>query len=501
MANGTLIRYHLNTGARANLITLSVLKQVKIKPKMIRRTMWLKDYKLKENAKPAVHTPRRVPASLKEKLKAALHQMNSIHPECIIWELIHEGETSCARTNANQSAELNGIMAGSPGCLWEWNTLICWPSVTVGEIVNRTCPSFLDPLLAKKGVIYRNCTEQGWSKMMPDFKVACEFLTLPSNESDMKSYYLTFKQVYTAGYATSVVALVTAIIILTAIRKFHCTRNYIHLNLFGSFVLRAAAVFTKDAILFSNGGINHCSISTVTCKAAITFFQYCILANFSWLLVEGLYLQTLLSLTFVSNKKYFWWYCLIGWGAPSVVLAIWIILNLYIDNKGCWDANENEYIWWIIRGAILLTVLVNFLIFLNIIRILMQKLRSPDFGGNPSNQFSRLTKSTLLLIPLFGVHYIMCVFLPDHIAEDLRLHIELGIGSFQGFAVALLYCFLNGEVLAELGRYLRWWRSKRDLRLSRRRKRNCSTESSGTAYFTQISLFEKLSPKRKSLDQ
>ncbi|XP_072364186.1 vasoactive intestinal polypeptide receptor-like [Scyliorhinus torazame] len=427
--------------------------------------------------------------------------INSIHPECIIWELVQEGETSCARTNANQSGELNGTIAGSPGCRGEWNTLICWPSVAVGEMVNRTCPSFLDPLLAKKRVIYRNCTEQGWSKMMPDFKVACEFLTLPSNESDMKSYYLTFKQVYTAGYATSVVALVTAIIILTAIRKFHCTRNYIHLNLFASFILRAASVFTKDAILFSNRGINHCSISTVTCKAAITFFQYCILANFSWLLVEGLYLQTLLSLTFVSNKKYFWWYCLIGWGAPSVVLAIWIILKLNIDNEGCWDANENEYIWWIIRGAILLTVLVNFLIFLNIIRILMQKLRSPDIGGNSSTQFSRLTKSTLLLIPLFGVHYIMCVFLPDHIAEDLRLHIELGIGSFQGFAVALLYCFLNGEVLAELGRYLRWWRSKRNLRLSRRRKRNCSTESSGTAYFTQISLLEKLSPKRKSLDQ
>ncbi|GCB78347.1 hypothetical protein scyTo_0020095, partial [Scyliorhinus torazame] len=174
-----------------------------------------------------------------------------------------EGETSCARTNANQSGELNGTIAGSPGCRGEWNTLICWPSVAVGEMVNRTCPR----------VIYRNCTEQGWSKMMPDFKVACEFLTLPSNESDM----------------------------------------------------------------------------------------------------------------------------------------------------------------------------VNFLIFLNIIRILMQKLRSPDIGGNSSTQFSRLTKSTLLLIPLFGVHYIMCVFLPDHIAEDLRLHIELGIGSFQGFAVALLYCFLNGE--------------------------------------------------------
>lgn len=52
----------------------------------------------------------------------------------------------------------------------------------------------------------------------------------------------------------------------------------------------------------------------MNCKAAITFFQYSVLANFYWLLVEGMYLQTLLLLTFTSDKRYICWYILIGWG-------------------------------------------------------------------------------------------------------------------------------------------------------------------------------------------
>lgn len=43
----------------------------------------------------------------------------------------------------------------------------------------------------------------------------------------------------------------------------------------------------------------------------------------------------------------------------------------------------------------------------------------------------RLAKSTLLLIPLFGINYIIFAFLPDHIQSKERLVFDLILGSFQ----------------------------------------------------------------------
>uniref|UniRef100_A0A667YE03 Growth hormone releasing hormone receptor b n=1 Tax=Myripristis murdjan TaxID=586833 RepID=A0A667YE03_9TELE len=104
-------------------------------------------------------------------------------------------------------------------------------------------------LMCFLGYIYRNCTEHGWSELYPTYEEACEF-----------TYFSNFKQLYTAGYATSLISLISAIFVFT----FHCTRNYIHINLFSSFILRASAVFIKDGVLFSDENLDHCFMSTVS---------------------------------------------------------------------------------------------------------------------------------------------------------------------------------------------------------------------------------------------
>ncbi|KAJ7426139.1 hypothetical protein WISP_18527 [Willisornis vidua] len=118
---------------------------------------------------------------------------------------------------------------------------------------------------ALKGFLQRNCTQEAqWSEPFPPYTVACGFDEGSSKgPEDQKSYYSAFWRVYTAGYAASVTSLLTALIVFAAFRKFHCTRNYIHMHLFVSFILRAIAVFTKDAVLFADETMDHCLMSTV----------------------------------------------------------------------------------------------------------------------------------------------------------------------------------------------------------------------------------------------
>ncbi|XP_067259185.1 glucagon receptor isoform X2 [Chanodichthys erythropterus] len=261
-------------------------------------------------------------------------------------------------------------------------------------------------------------------------------------------------------------------------RKLHCMRNNIHMNLFGSFILRALSILIKDALLdrmnSAQSGPHHfqgqhwVSVQTVTgCRVAMVMMQYSVMANNYWLLVEGLYLHSLLVITVFSEKNYFYIYLCIGWGAPLIFVLPWMTVKYLYENEECWERNINMGFWWIIRSPILFAYLINFIIFIRIIKILMSKLKAHQMRY--TDYKFRLAKSTLTLIPLLGIHAILFTFVIDEsvpkesLLRLIRLFYDLLFSSFQGLLVAILYCFVNKEVQSEMLKKWKRWKLGKDI--------------------------------------
>lgn len=76
------------------------------------------------------------------------------------------------------------------------------------------------------------------------------------------------------------------------------------------------------------------------CRAVMIFFHYCVLSNYFWLFIEGLYLFTLLVETFFPERRYFYWYIIIGWGktlnASHSLLDSWF-MDMVTSSTMCKD--------------------------------------------------------------------------------------------------------------------------------------------------------------------
>ncbi|XP_072319808.1 glucagon receptor [Eucyclogobius newberryi] len=358
-------------------------------------------------------------------------------------------------------------------CNRTFDQYACWPDGTPGSTVNVSCPWFL-PWYRKvqKGLVYRSCSEDGhWSKKNTS---ECE------DDPAEHEYGRILNQLwimYTVGYSLSLGALLLALAILIIFRKLHCMRNNIHMNLFASFILRAVSILVKDALLSltldprNSSSTRTRSLANIPavmwCRGAMVMMQYSVMANNYWLLVEGIYLHSLLVITVFSERKYFYIYLAIGWGAPLIFVSPWITVKYLYENEECWERNTNMGYWWIIRSPILFACLINFFIFIRIIKILMSKLRAHQMRYTDFK--FRLAKSTLTLIPLLGIHAILFTFVIDESVPKgsmlrlIRLFCDLLFNSFQGLLVAILYCFVNKEVQSEMLKKWKRWKLGKDI--------------------------------------
>ncbi|XP_010630601.1 secretin receptor isoform X3 [Fukomys damarensis] len=375
-------------------------------------------------------------------LACAAHTAGALTRLCDVLRVLREERDQCLQELSRDGKGDLVLESLEPGCAGLWDNMSCWPSSAPGRTVEVECPRFLRMLTSRNGSLFRNCTQDGWSETFPRPDLACGVNVNDSSIEKRHVFLLKLKVMYTVGYSASLVMLLVALSILCAFRRLHCTRNYIHMHLFVSFILRALSNFIKDAVLFSSDDVTYCDAHRVGCKLVMVFFQYCIMANYAWLLVEGLYLHTLLVTSFFSERKCLQEFVALGWGSPAIFVTSWAITRHFLEDVGCWDINTNASIWWVIRGPVILSILINFIFFINILRILLGKLKTQE-TGNEVSHYKRLAKSTLLLIPLFGVHYTVFAFSPED-AMEIQLFFELALGSFQWFPEDEAHSNLSG---------------------------------------------------------
>ncbi|XP_008766691.1 glucagon receptor isoform X3 [Rattus norvegicus] len=365
------------------------------------------------------------------------------------------------------AAAAGGAVMSELVCNRTFDKYSCWPDTPPNTTANISCPWYL-PWYHKvqHRLVFKRCGPDGQWVRGPRGQSWRDASQCQMDDDEIEvqkgvaKMYSSYQVMYTVGYSLSLGALLLALVILLGLRKLHCTRNYIHGNLFASFVLKAGSVLVIDWLLktrYSQKIGDDLSVSVwlsdgavAGCRVATVIMQYGIIANYCWLLVEGVYLYSLLSITTFSEKSFFSLYLCIGWGSPLLFVIPWVVVKCLFENVQCWTSNDNMGFWWILRIPVLLAILINFFIFVRIIHLLVAKLRAHQM--HYADYKFRLARSTLTLIPLLGVHEVVFAFVTDEHAQgtlrSTKLFFDLFFSSFQGLLVAVLYCFLNKELHA-----------------------------------------------------
>lgn len=400
-------------------------------------------------------------------------------------EMIQEAAEECLAQKQLLTTEHNGTF-----CDQVFDGIMCWPVTKAGSTCIQPCPSYMYDVLPNANAT-KTCMPDGGWYIHPEFNTTwtnlsgCYDPTRTSGTSILvpaiiETHLRYIKILYDVGYSISLVALLVAVTIMLYLRKLRCQRNTIHINMFMSFICRSIICFIKDIYVIpevnqvydadKNRGVPPFEQSR-GCKVVYAVFYYILSTNFMWIFVEGIYMHTFVQSTkYNISTKLYRTLLIFGWGAPSTFVIPWIIVRIEYENTLCWSTHDVDHGYhWIIKGPITVTVVINFLFFVNIIRLLYTKLTA-SYHGN-SNKYRKLTKSTLILIPLFGVHYIAYVALPmcmKPVLELIWMYTEMFFNSFQGFAVAVLFCFMNDEVRKELLKIKRKHRLKRNSHVSNR---------------------------------
>ncbi|MEQ2277273.1 hypothetical protein XENORESO_000343 [Xenotaenia resolanae] len=331
-----------------------------------------------------------------------------------------------------------------PVCNTTWDGWLCWEDTEPG-VKEQSCPDYwhdFDP----QAMAVKVCTESGeWGRHPESNRMWTDFNSCKHNVTTWTSAAMTHFYLVMIGHGLSLISLLISLGIFFYFKTLSCERITLHKNLFLSFVLNSVITVTwfcvnKENSLSSQG----------SCKLLAFIQMYTMSCNYFWMLCEGIYLHTLIVVAVFAEKQHLMWYYLLGWGFPLVPAVIYSIARTCYYNDKCWFSSATSLLY-IIHGPICAALVVNFFFLLNIIRVIITKLRVTHQAE--SSLYMRAVRATLILIPLLGIQYVLLSYKPhDHWIYEIYLYIMNILMHYQGLLVSTIFCFFNGEVQTVLRR-------------------------------------------------
>ncbi|KAL4222163.1 hypothetical protein ACF0H5_018203 [Mactra antiquata] len=352
-------------------------------------------------------------------------------------------------------------------CNATWDRMQCWGYTKAGEDVMQECPAYIslsNPLAYSK----KTCNVDGtWYRhpqtgnIWTNYTMCYDHTLFENHKRVLYMYYY--------GFGISIVLLVISLIIFSLFRQLKCVRVTLHKHLFTSYVLTGALwIMYYSMVPMNSDALIH---NPLWCQILHVLTHYITVCNYAWMFCEGFYLHALIVITFTKDKKLLIICYLIGWVFPIIPTVIYTVIRALSaeDSIKCWTGDSSLH--WILAVPINASLIINFIFSINIMRILLSKLRSVH--TNEAMQTRRAVRATLILIPLLGLQYIAFPFRPPpgSDGEYVYMMISAFLVSFQGVFVSIVFCFFNGEVVKC---FKKWFHRHK---LLRHHKRGRSTNS------------------------
>uniref|UniRef100_A0A8C5H8B9 G-protein coupled receptors family 2 profile 2 domain-containing protein n=1 Tax=Gouania willdenowi TaxID=441366 RepID=A0A8C5H8B9_GOUWI len=294
------------------------------------------------------------------------------------------------------------------------------------------------------------CTESGHWFLHPESNrtwtnyTRCNEHTNAIRVTAMNLFYIAL-----IGHGLSLTSLFISLGVFFHFKSLSCQRITLHKNLFFSFVLNSIVTIISLTAVANNREL--VQRNPTSCKVSQFIHLYLFGCNYFWMLCEGIYLHTLIVVAVFAEKQHLMWYYLLGWGFPLIPASIHAIARSYYFNDNCWISSKTSLLY-IVHGPICAALLVNLFFLLNIVRVLITKLKVTHQAE--SSLYMKAVRATLILVPLLGIQYVLLPYKPEgRVSSEIYDYIMHILMNYQGLLVATIFCFFNGEVQAVLRRH------------------------------------------------